>query len=195
MGWLEKTLGVSEAVSRHAILVGGLGVLAVTFLIGAEVLMRKFFGISTGGVDELSGYALAISFSWALSFTVLKRAHVRIDALYTRLPAVVRPLLDCLGIFSLTAFALVLAYFCLQVVLDTIELEARSNTTLGTPLWIPQLMWLSGLVLFSATCMILTVLAFAAYLASDREKVRALVGSRSTDEELAAESPGPRRGP
>ena len=188
MEFLDKVLRLSEVVSRLAIWIGGISVLAVTFLISAEVLLRKFFNISTGGADELSGYALAICFSWALSFTVLRRAHVRIDALYTRLPIAIRPYLDCLSILSLTVFAVVLTYFCFQVVLDTIELGARSNTTLGTPLWIPQLLWLLGLTLFSFTCTLLSLLSISALLKGDGTKVQALVGSRTTDEELAAET-------
>ena len=188
MGLLDKALGLSEVVSRLAICIGGISVLAVTFLITAEVLLRKFFSISTGGADELSGYALAICYSWALSFTVLRRAHIRIDALYTRFPAITRANLDCLSILGLTVFAVVLTYFCLQVVLDTIELGARSNTTLGTPLWIPQLLWLLGLLLFSSTCTLLSLLSISALIRGDRVKVHSLVGSRTTDEELAAET-------
>lgn len=160
----------------------------MTFLISAEVLLRKFFSISTGGADELSGYALAICFSWALSYTTLRRAHVRIDAVYSRLPAPIRPYLDCLSMLSLTVFAFILTYFCLQVVLDTIELSARSNTTLGTPLWIPQLLWMFGLALFAFTCAVLSALSVFALIQGDKSKVHALVGSRTTDEELAAET-------
>ncbi|MCY4153614.1 MAG: TRAP transporter small permease [Aestuariivita sp.] len=187
MELLDKVHKLSEAVSRLAVWVGGISILAVTFLISAEVLLRKFFNISTGGADELSGYALAICFSWALSFTVLRRAHVRIDALYMRLPALTRPYVDCISIFSLTIFAIVLTYFCVQIVLDTIELGARSNTTLGTPLWIPQVLWLVGLLLFSCTCTLLSLLSISALIKGDKLRVHSLIGSRTTDEELATD--------
>ncbi|GLT12228.1 TRAP transporter small permease subunit [Sulfitobacter porphyrae] len=190
MRWFEKALKLSEAVSRLAIWIGGISVLGVTLLISAEVMLRKFFIVSTGGADEISGYVLAIGFSWALSYTALKRAHVRIDALYTRTPLQIRAYLDCLSIVSLAVFAVILSYFCLQVVLDTIELNARSNTTLGTPLWIPQVLWLMGLLLFSLTCILLSVLAVAALVRGDRMRVHELVGSRTADEELAAEMSG-----
>ncbi|MCY4290030.1 MAG: TRAP transporter small permease [Aestuariivita sp.] len=187
MELLDKVHKLSEAVSRLAVWVGGISILAVTFLISAEVLLRKFFNISTGGADELSGYALAICFSWALSFTVLRRAHVRIDALYMRLPALTRPYVDFISIFSLTIFAIVLTYFCVQIVLDTIELGARSNTTLGTPLWIPQVLWLVGLLLFSCTCTLLSLLSISALIKGDKLRVHSLIGSRTTDEELATD--------
>ena len=32
-------------------------------------LRRRFFGFTMGGADELSGYAFAISVTWALAFT------------------------------------------------------------------------------------------------------------------------------
>ena len=187
MELLAKVHTLTEAVSRLAVWVGGASIIAVTFLISAEVLLRKFFNISTGGADELSGYALAICFSWGLSFTVLRRSHVRIDALYIRLPALIRPYVDCISIFSLTIFAIVLSYFCVQIVADTIELGARSNTTLGTPLWIPQVLWLAGLLLFSFTCTLLSLLSVLALIRGDKKRIHTLIGSRTTDEELVAD--------
>lgn len=188
MAWANRLLNISEAVSRLAVWVGGFFILAVTVLISAEIILRKFFGISTGGVDELSGYALAISFSWALSFTLLRRGHVRIDAIYSRLPVGHRPYLDCLSILSLTIFALFVTFYSFQVLLDTIELGARSTTTLETPLWIPQMLWVGGFILFSANCCLLLLLSFLVLFAGDFERVRNLVGSRTTFEEIAAET-------
>lgn len=185
----NKLLNFSETISRLAVWFGGIFILAVTMLISVEIVLRKFLGISTGGVDELSGYALAISFSWALSFTLLRRGHVRIDALYSRLPVGPRTYLDCLSIFSLTIFALFLTFFSFQVLLDTIELHARSTTTLETPLWLPQMLWIGGFILFSANCCLLLLLSLLALFAGDFERVRYLVGSRTTSEEIAAENP------
>ncbi|MEM6887036.1 MAG: TRAP transporter small permease [Pseudomonadota bacterium] len=189
MSWSDKMVKASEAVSRLAVWVGGISILFVTLLISAEIILRKFFGISTGGIDEISGYALAISFSWALSYTLLRRAHIRIDAIYNRLPNTFRPFLDCLSIASMSVFALVLTFFSFMVVVDTVELGARSTTTLETPLWIPQVLWLGGFILFSFNCCLLTFAGVASLFDRDFERVRELIGSRTTDEEIASETP------
>ncbi len=190
-GFETAALRLSEAVSRLAIRFGGLVMLATAGWLGVEILLRKLMNESTSGADELSSYALAISFSWALSFTVLKRSHIRIDVIVTRLGVRGRAYLDCLSILALSIYAITLTYFCVLVLLDTLELGARSNTTLGTPLWIPQSLWIAGFVLFSFTCILLTFSSFSSLLAGDHHRVRSLVGSRTIDKEYVTDSPSP----
>ncbi len=161
--------------------------LAASFLIAFEVLARKFAGISTGGADELSSYAFAISTSWGLSFAVLRRAHVRVDALYAQLNLSLRALLDILALAALSVFAATLAYHVLNVLRETITLSATANTTLGTPLWIPQSLWVLGFVLFSATLFLLLVKCIVALARGDFAAIQQTAGSRSVDDEIADE--------
>ena len=182
-----RLLAVSRTLVHIAVWAGGFMIVAVALLIGAEVLLRKFAGISTGGADELSGYALAISSSWALGFALLRRVHVRVDALHARLGTRVRAYLDCLSVLCLAVYGTVLAYFCARVLLDTIELGATSNTTLGVPLWIPQTLWLVGLILFAAVGALLFALSLTALAQREYDTVQRLVGSRTVSDEIADE--------
>lgn len=186
-----RLLAVSRTLVRIAVWASGLMIFAVALLIGTEVLLRKFAGISTGGADELSGYALAISSSWAFGFALLRRAHVRVDAFHTWLGTRTRAYLDCLGALCLATYGTVLAYFCASVLLDTIELRATSNTTLGVPLWIPQTLWLGGLVLFAAVGMLLFALSLVMLVRREFETVQFLVGSRTVNDEIADETEPP----
>ena len=72
----------AESCSRVAVWAGGALTIASVLLISFDVLARKFLGFTTGGADELSSYAFAISTSWALAFATLQRANVRVDVLY-----------------------------------------------------------------------------------------------------------------
>ncbi|KAG0922081.1 hypothetical protein G6F31_020053 [Rhizopus arrhizus] len=76
----------AESFSRAAVWAGGALTVASVLLISFDVLARKFLGFTTGGADELSSYAFAISTSWALAFATLQRANVRVDVLYQYLP-------------------------------------------------------------------------------------------------------------
>ena len=183
----SRLLTVSRTLVFIAVWASGLMIVAVAFLIGIEVLLRKFVGISTGGADELSGYALAISSSWAFGFALLRRAHVRVDAFHTWLGTRARAYLDCLSVLCLATYGTLLAYFAAGVLIDTIELRATSNTTLGVPLWIPQTLWLGGLVLFAAVGMLLFVLSLAMLVRREFETVQMLVGSRTVGDEIADE--------
>ena len=183
----SPVLALGERISRIAVWIGGLMIVMTAGLITFEVLLRKIADMSTGGADELSGYALAIGSSWSMGFALLRRAHVRVDAIYGRLAGGPRAWLDCLAILSMTGFALVLTWFCAGVLRESITLDARSTTTLSIPLWIPQGLWLTGFVIFSALSLILSYHAVAALIRGDSEGVRTLVGSRTADEELAEE--------
>ena len=184
----SKLLAISQTLVRIAVWASGLMIIIVALLIGIEVLLRKFAGISTGGADELSGYALAISSSWAFGFALFRRAHMRVDALHIWLGTRARAYLDCLSALCLATYGTVLAYFCASVLLDTIELRATSNTTLGVPLWIPQTLWLGGLVLFAAVGALLFFLSLAMLARREFETVRLLVGSRTVGDDIAEDA-------
>jgi divalent metal cation (Fe/Co/Zn/Cd) transporter len=47
-------------------------------------------------------------------------------------------------------FALFLAYYAVEAVVDSLRSAAQSNSTLGAPIAIPQGLWAFGLVFFAA---------------------------------------------
>jgi hypothetical protein len=67
------------------------------------------------------------------------------------------------------------------------DLGARSLSPLGTPLAVPQFIWVLGFVVFLATAVLLFVRALVALIGGDLQTIRGLVGSRTVREEIAAE--------
>jgi TRAP-type C4-dicarboxylate transport system permease small subunit len=161
---------------------------AAAFLVGIEVLARKFLLLSLGGADELSGYAFAISTAWALSFTLLRRAHVRVDALYGQLPERLRAVLDIGGLVAMAWFAVLLAWHAGVLWQTSWDFAARATTPLQTPLWIPQGLWVLGLVLFVLVTCALLLRAALALLAGDIAGVRTIAGARTIEEDAADEA-------
>ena len=82
-GLLHKT----EKISQVAAWCSGLLLFLAAIMIAVEVILRKAFAYSIGGADELSSYALAISCTWGFSYALFRKSHIRIDVLYSRLPA------------------------------------------------------------------------------------------------------------
>jgi len=66
--------------------------------------------------------------------------------------------------------------------------DAAANTTLGTPLWIPQSLWALGLVWMSVVLVLMLIRASAALVTGDIPLVKALCGQRSTEEEAKEEA-------
>ena len=199
---MDPLLDLARRIARLGAWFGGVLLIAAALLVGVEVVIRKAFNISVGGADELAGYALAISTSWALAFALLERAHIRIDSLYVHLPVRLCALLDIAGLLLLTAFFGLITWYGYGVFWTSWTLGARSLSPLGTPLMVPQLLWVLGLAMFLAIAVLLLVRALVALITGDLASVRRLVGSRTLREEVAAElavevgeTPDPAAGP
>jgi TRAP-type C4-dicarboxylate transport system permease small subunit len=139
---------VFEPVVRAAALLGGYGILALAFLVGLEVIARKLFSYSLQGVDEIGGYIIAAMATFGFSFALLHKAHTRIDIFTSRLTPGAQALLNAVALLALAAFACFMAWRGAATLADTLALKSVSSTPLRTPLWIPQIVWAAGLVLF-----------------------------------------------
>lgn len=157
-----------------AVLAGGLLLLSVSVTI-VDIVLRQI-GHSLGGTDELSGYAMAIATSWGMSYTLTSLAHVRIDLVRARCSPPFRSVFDAIALLSLAATALVISYRVWPVLEKSIENGSKANTTLETPLWIPQSMWMAGWVWFAVSAVILTLALFVAALSKDHDAINRTAG-------------------
>lgn len=192
-GLLNTLLRGATSLSRGAIWVAGGLTLISALYITVDVTLRKISSFSLGGSDELSGYAFAISISWALSFATLQRANIRIDALYQHLPTRVCALLDWLALVTLAVFIVFLTKYAGDVALTSWTRNSTANTTLGTPLWIPQLLWVIGLGWFCIVLALMLLRASLALITGDLATVTEIAGIRTTQEEALEEAESGRR--
>lgn len=145
---LDAALGVAGRVARAAIVIGGVMILVSAFMIATDVILRRTVGLSAWGAGELSYYALAISSSWAFAYAMLVKAHIRIDAITIRLRPPLRAACDVMALVSMGFFAVIACRAILEDVAQAWSRGETSITTLQTPLWIPQGLWLAGFVFF-----------------------------------------------
>lgn len=172
------------SISRQLARLGGVLLLASALLISAEIIARKLLGAGWNIATELSGYGLAIGSALAFADTMLARGHIRVDVLYARFPRPMRIGLDLAAAASLALFALVLAWRVFEVAEESFSLGARENTTLATPLVIPQGLWWLGIVWFAFVACWITLRTAAAIVRGDAAAVRALAGPAGIEEEL-----------
>src|SRR5690625_2515556 len=191
--FLDKALDYAHCLSRFAIWAAGALTLISALYITINVLFRKLAGFSIGGSDELSGYAFAISITWALSFATLERANIRIDALYQVLPTRICAVLDWVSLVALAVFIVYISRYAAEVTQTSWVRQSTSNTTLGTPLWIPQLIWLVGLVWFCIVLALLLLRSTWALVTGDFATISRLARIRSTQEEAEEEAEEGRR--
>lgn len=190
---LNSLLHKANTLSRVAIWVAGSLTLISALYISADVLIRRFTDFSLGSSDELSAYAFAISISWALSFATLQRANIRIDALYQLLPTRLGAVLDWVALVGLAVFIVFMTKYAGEVAMTSWNRGSTANTALGTPLWIPQMLWLAGLLWFCVVLGLMLLRASLALVTGDLEGIRAVAGMRTSQEEAKEEAEAGRR--
>ena len=183
----------ANRIALAAAWTAGATMIFASVMVTFDVLIRKLFNTTLGGADEISGYLFAIATSWALPFAFLRRANVRIDALYVHLPRIACAVVDLLGATLLAVFAVALTWRGLALVADSVAIGARSVTPLHMPLVLPQSFWLAGWVMFSL-CLLLVVFGIVrALVRGDLRTVHRLAGAMSVGEEIEDEGIGVHR--
>jgi len=175
-------------VSQVAVWVGGGALLLSAVMVTLDVLSRKLFGYTMSGSDEISGYVFAAGTTWAYSYCLLTRSNIRIDAFYNMLSAKPKAILDLVGLLLLLYYIYLLTANAFGMFLDNVEFMSTAQTTLATPLWIPQIFWLSGLCFFLLSLVFLTVYGFTAMARGDWATIGRIAGVKSVEEEISEET-------
>ncbi|MFK7942749.1 MAG: TRAP transporter small permease subunit [Paracoccaceae bacterium] len=179
-----------ERVSTWAVWIGGFGLLLCALMIAVEVVGRKLGGLRISGTDEYSGYVFAGATVWAYAYCLIHRSHIRIDALYNVVSPRMRAVMDVLGL-SLLGFYI--SFFTLKawgVFLESWEKNSVSVTPELTPLWIPQIFWVTGLTFFTIVTLFLIAYTLILLLSGQIGAVQRLAGTMSIQEEMAEETRG-----
>ncbi len=176
-----------QRYTRAASLIFGVMMLILALAVTAETLLRKLFSISLGGVDELSGYAIALGAPLAFAVALLERSHIRINLFYLKLAPKRQAFLDALAVLALGALALFLFVFTVQTVRDTHQYQSIAQTPWATPLIYPQALWLVAMLAFALPAAWLAVKALVLLLKRDWAELTRRFGPESVDDELKAE--------
>ena len=176
-----------ETYSRICAIVFGLMMTALCVVIGVETVMRKLLNHSLAGVDELSGYAIAIGAPLCFAVTAVERSHIRINLLHMRMPVLAQAILNFLAAISLAALAIFLAVFTVRTVQETQMFGSVAQTPWMTPLIWPQLAWMIGMGVFTLTAILLAVRALILAARRDTTALTREFAPETVEDELEAE--------
>ncbi|WP_027966315.1 TRAP transporter small permease subunit [Halomonas halocynthiae] len=185
---LDRILQRIQSGSLWLARAGGVLILLTVILVTAEIVLRQLLGRSNLHATEITGYVMAISTSWAFAYTLMRKAHIRIDALYLKLPVSARGVLDLIALLSLALFCVLVVGAAFEVAEHSYSGGARANTPLGTPVWIPQALWLLGLVWFSIAVVLMSLRVLLGLLSGQVNDVQRLAGSPTLDQQISEEN-------
>src|SRR5690606_34181864 len=103
-------------------------------------------------------YVMAVLSCTGFAYALVTNSHVRVDLLIARLPRSVQAVANILAMTILAGTAIFIVMRAKGVLDETLEFGSVSTSPLQTPLWIPQSLWLAGLVLF-----MIVAVAYAAH--------------------------------
>jgi TRAP-type C4-dicarboxylate transport system permease small subunit len=186
MATINPISRVVEPVARIAAILCGYAVLLLSVVVSIDIVGRKLFGFTFQGTDDLGGYVLAIIAVVGASYTMAMRGHTRVDVFLVRMPAAWQSVLNAAAMVTMAGFATYAAWRGLSVLSESIEFQSVASNPLQTPLWQPQLLWVSGLALFA-----LISTAYAVHslvlLVRGSPALNRLYGPASAQDELEAE--------
>jgi TRAP-type C4-dicarboxylate transport system permease small subunit len=184
---MQRLQTIAEGISRVGAVIGGAMLLIASILICIDITTRYLFTWTLGGADELSGYALAISSAWGFSAAVLTRSHIRIDTVYVRVRSRVRALLDLLSLATFIFFFSLITWYAWGVLKQSWDSDSHSLSEIQMPLIWPQGLWVLGLAFFVFVSTLLFARGLQAFVAGDRDRLFALIGSKSAVAEAQEE--------
>jgi TRAP-type C4-dicarboxylate transport system permease small subunit len=176
-----------ERVGRLLGTLFGLLMLVLSVAVAVETVVRKLFSVSLGGVDELSGYAIAVGAPLAFAVTLINRAHIRINILHMRLPERVQSVLNALAAIALGVLALYLFIFAMRTVLDTYTYKSIAQTPWATPLIYPQVLWTVSMSVFAACALVFATRAVLLVSKGRWKVLNREFNPMSVEEELESE--------
>jgi len=165
---------LTRRLTTIGVLIGGVFLVGVSIVIFIEVLLRKFANMSLEGLHEISGFAMAVTFAWAMPFTILTRGHIRVDIVYGRLSPPLRLGLDIFSALAFSFYLVVLAVHAYTLTAASWTAGTIADGILGIPLAIPQALWALGLIV---ACLVLIVAVAAAARALLRGQIEAAAKS------------------
>ena len=175
-------------IARLSAWVGGIALMGTALMIGTDLILRKTLGLSLGGADEIAGYVLAIVSTWAFPIALLKRSHIRVDILYSRLSLQARGMLDLLALGAMALFVGTLLYHAWGVLWASIQYRSISTTPLQIPLWVPQSIWFAGYAFFALTLVVLACTSLAGLRQRRWAAINTLIGINSVEEDIQQET-------
>ncbi|WBU64315.1 TRAP transporter large permease subunit [Paracoccus aerodenitrificans] len=137
---------MSRVISALSGWVGMLAVLLMLLSVNIEVIGRSLFDHATIWVTEVSTYLVVVITFAGTAFVASRDGNIRVDLLLDRFSAVTQTLIRAALTWISVFIALIALWKFSSFWMESLANGTRSWSLLNTPLWIPQLSVMLGLV-------------------------------------------------
>ena len=129
------------------------GYIAAFFLILVAIFIltgiaSRIFGFYIRGLAEYSGYCMAASSFFALSFTFVEGGHIRITLFLEKVTGIKKIFLELWGLIVASIFSAYLCFYFIKMLKISYEFQERSEGADEILIWIPQTSVAVGSLIF-----------------------------------------------
>ena len=119
------------------------GYIAATFLVLVAVFIligisSRIFGFYIRGLAEYSGYCMASASFFALAYTFVEGAHIRITLFLEKLSGKKKQLVETWCLLIASFFSGYLAFYFIKMLIISYKFQERSEGADEILIWIPQ---------------------------------------------------------
>ena len=129
-------------------LVAGIGVCSMGLILTGNTIARYVFNSPWPFGEEYTAYILVMLTFFPLAYTMRKKGHICIELIVDRLSVKTRRwVVIVTTIISLIVVSIMIVYG-LELAIKSYQHNVRATTVMMTPLWIPQMFVVVGLIIF-----------------------------------------------
>ncbi len=126
---------VLERLALAVLLVGGAGMLVSMFLGTGDVVGTQFLGLPVPGAKEITESTMVLIVFGALAYAQIRRAHIRVELVYTHMSGRVRALMDVVADLAAIVFFGILAWQCTEGAMLSWRIGEAADGLLRFPLY------------------------------------------------------------
>ena len=144
---MNRLTHLLEPVALGILLVGGLGLIISTFLGTADVVGTQMFGVPVPGATEITESTMVLIVFGALTYTQIRRSHIRVELLYMRAGARGQAAMDVFASLMAVLFFSLLLWQATNEALFSIKIDEATFGLVRMPLWPARIVLAAGTAL------------------------------------------------
>ncbi len=135
---------ILEKFAFAILVIGGIGMLMSMFLGVADVVGTQGLGMPVPGAKEVTESTMVLIVFGALTYAQIRRSHIRVELLYTQMPARVRSCMDFIAhAFAFLFFAL-MVWQAYHEAIFSMDIDESTDGLIRFPLWPARIVLAAG---------------------------------------------------
>ena len=142
----QKLSNFAGGLNRLPVIMAGFGLIVMTGLVTADVIMRRVLNAPLIFADEVAGYLMVLVTFLGLGFTQKEEGHIQVSFLIQRIPLKYQTYFRLIGFFIGIFYVVILIIMTWQLTWESYEMKSFAPTPSQLPLFPFQFVMPVGLL-------------------------------------------------